>query len=199
MARTGWLSPRPFQRLAPLRRFWGFIKRNYGCPSTILPFPPSVAFQGAVGLGACGSPAAGAEADSSVVLLSGLSPPPLPAESATPASLLPVSYLSLQWLRNGYGSPLKGRRGHGRKALSAQPTGAQDESLRPKEWCPLSPCDTTLTKLEFQCVNLVLQVQAATVLLLCTLEQAPHVDEATIVGHQAFVLYGGSTWLCALP
>lgn len=58
--------------------------------------------------GAFGSPGAAAEADSSVGQLSGLSPQPQPAGFAAPAFLLPVSYLLLQWLRSGYGSPLVG-------------------------------------------------------------------------------------------
>lgn len=59
------------------------------------------------------------------------------------------------------------------------------------------PCDCKLlTQLQFQCVDLVLQVEPPTVLLLCALQQAPHIDQAAIVGHQAFVLHWSGTWLC---
>lgn len=51
------------------------------------------------------------------------------------------------------------------------------------------PSHRPLTQLKLQCVNLVLQVEPPTV-LLCTLQQVPHIDEAAVVGHQALVLHG---------
>lgn len=63
----------------------------------------------------------------------------------------------------------------------------------------ISPSHRPLTQLKLQCVNLVLQVEPPTVLLLCTLQQVPHIDEAAVVGHQALVLHWGRTRLPTLP
>lgn len=63
----------------------------------------------------------------------------------------------------------------------------------------ISPSHRPLTQLKLQGVNLVLQVEPPTVLLLRALQQVPHVDEAAVVGHQALVLHRGRTRLPALP
>lgn len=73
---------------------------------------------------------------------------------------------------NGYGSPLVGA---GRRDCSAK-RGV--DGGQPGVWGaglpPISPSHRPLTQLKLQCVNLVLQVEPPTVLLLCTLQQVPH-------------------------